>query len=92
MYPCDREVLDKVLNCIQEDDCLRATYIWSANQSVCDQCEPCLYINERGQENCTMCLEAKLRLLSLYENIDDDFGNLLVSSARKLEKFQVTLT
>lgn len=89
MYPCDKQVLEQLLTLIDNGECTLALKTWSEYRHKVDKtCSHCPYKDIPQDDDCCMCLEGKLRTLSLYQHGEDDFERLLLSAARKLDEFQ----
>jgi len=89
MYPCDKQVLEQLLTLINRNECALALKTWSEYRHKVDQtCDHCPYKAMAKDDSCCMCLEGKLRTLSLYQHGEDDFERLLLNAARKLDEFQ----
>jgi len=88
MYPCDKEVLEQLLVLINHDECELALKTWSEYRHKVDKtCDHCPYIATEPADDCCMCLESKLRMLSLYEHGQDVFEETLLNAARKFNAF-----
>lgn len=93
MYPCDKQVLEKLLTLIDHNECKLALKTWSDYRHTVDQgCSHCPYKDIKQKTDCCMCLESKLRTLSLYEHGVDDFDLQLLNAARKLDQFNQKAT
>ena len=87
MFPSNHELLDTIIDCIHNAQFLRAYHLWSSyNQVENNVCETCPYKEMRGFEDCCMCLETKLRTMSLYEDVHDPFGHALAQAIEKLSE------
>lgn len=85
----DRNILEQLLALIEKDQCKLALKTWSDHRhAVADACDHCPYETVAKNVDCSMCLETKLRTLSLYEHGCDDFERSLLSAARKLDQYQ----
>lgn len=88
MYPCDKETLEQLLTLIDRGECKLALKTWSEyRHKVAQTCNHCPYKDIDQNDDCCMCLESKLRTLSLYEHGADTFEELLLNAARKLDEF-----
>lgn len=88
MYPCNKQILEQLLTLIDGGECKLALKTWSEyHQKVSRTCSHCPYKELDLQDDCCMCLESKLRTLSLYEHGANDFENTLLNAARKLDQF-----
>ncbi len=88
MYPCDKKTLDHLLSLIDKNDCKSALKAWSEYRSkVTKTCNDCPYEDHEHHSDCCMCLEGKLRTLSLYEHGADGFEEILLNAARKLDDY-----
>jgi len=88
MYPCDAEILERLLILIDNGECKQALKTWSEYRHKVDQsCNHCPYKDIKQNDDCCMCLEGKLRTLSLYEHGTGEFEKLLLNAARKLDEF-----
>jgi hypothetical protein len=89
MGPYNRKILDKILDFIHNDACELAVQTWvEYRQRASHTCNSCHYPDGKQAHSCAMCLESKLRTLSLYHHSDDHFENQLVHAARKLNQFK----
>lgn len=88
MYPYDHQILEKLLFHIDCGEFEQALHMWSEHRrSIGQSCDACPYDEFKQVKDCGMCLEGKLRTLSLYHHAEDNFGNILQDAARKLEAF-----
>jgi hypothetical protein len=75
---------------IENGDFLAAVEVWTAYRSTLPNgCDVCYFETSFPKQNneCCMCLESKLRTLSLYTRASSNFEHLLINAARKLEAF-----
>lgn len=85
----NRDIIEQLLALIENDQCKLALKTWSDHRhTVTDSCDHCPYEAVEKNVDCSMCLETKLRTLSLYEHDCDDFERSLLSAARKLDQYQ----
>lgn len=88
MYPCNKEIIEQLLVLINHNECELALKTWSEYRHKVDNtCDHCPYMGAVQADNCSMCLESKLRMLSLYEHGQDAFEETLLNAARKLNDF-----
>lgn len=88
MYPCDRKVLEQLLNHIDRGELEIALKTWSEHRrNNSDSCTTCPYETVQQDSDCCMCLEGKLRTLSLYHHEEGGFETSLLNAARKLNAF-----
>lgn len=87
MDPCGEEMLGQLLTHIERGECELALRMWSDYRHQTTLfCDPCPYKEVDEDDDCCMCLEAKLRTLGLY-NHDHDTDMGLLYAARKLDQF-----
>ena len=85
----DRDILERLLTLIENNECELALKTWSEHRRmVANGCKDCAYTHVKQNIDCSMCLEAKLRTLSLYEHGSDKFEQSLMNCARKLDQYQ----
>ncbi len=85
----DRDILERLLTLIEKNECKLALKAWSDyRHQMPDHCEKCAYTTIKKNVDCCMCLESKLRTLSLYEHGCDTFERSLLNAARKLDQYQ----
>lgn len=88
MYLCNKQVLEQLLTLIERGECRLALVTWSEHHhQVAQTCDHCPYKDNDKDDDCCMCLEAKLRTLSLYEHGCDAFEQSLLNAARKLDQY-----
>lgn len=88
MYPCTKDLLHRLLALIKDNECQQALNLWSDyRRDIAQACTDCLYVEINLKDNCCMCLESKLRTLSLYEHGQAPFEQDLLSAVRKLSTF-----
>lgn len=88
MYPCDIQVLEQLLTLIEHGECRLALTTWSEHRhQVSQTCDHCPYKDIDKDDDCCMCLESKLRFLSLYECDCEPFEQSLLNAARKLAQY-----
>ena len=88
MYPCDNKTLERLLTLIERDDYKLALKTWAEHRNKTDKsCSRCPYKASGQAGNCCLCLESKLRTLSLYQHGASAFEKSLVDAARKLGQY-----
>lgn len=88
MYTNDTQILDKLLLLIEQDDCQLALKTWADYKHQTEQsCNQCPYKAMNKDDDCCMCLESKLRTLSLYEHNGDALEQGLQYAARRLDLY-----
>lgn len=88
MYPCTKDVLQRLLTLIEHNECRQAVKTWSNyRHNIAQACADCPYEDIDLKDDCCMCLESKLRTLSLYEHGKAPFEQELLNAVRKLDRF-----
>lgn len=89
MYPRDKDILQRLLTLIDQDQYALALQIWSDHRhKVAQSCSHCSYKKLDINDDCCMCLEGKLRMMSLYHHSDHPNEDILINAARKLDAFR----
>lgn len=87
-YPCDEQVLEKLLTLIEHDECQFALKTWSDyRHQVARTCDHCPHKEIDKDDDCCTCLESKLRTLSLFVHGLDTFEKSLLGAAHKLDQY-----
>lgn len=86
----DQSLLKQILKLIDGNAYAAALETWAEHRrETTNSCINCHYdeLSIEQQHGCCMCLESKLRMLSLYQHSSDTLGQSVVDAARKLKEF-----
>jgi len=89
MPSTDPHTLKRIVALIERGECLLAVETWSNHRRERTKCcDRCPYEGMDLQDCCALCLEAKLRTLSLYIHDHSGFDQILLNAARMLDAFR----
>jgi len=84
----DRDILEKLLTLIENNECKLAIKTWSDHRhQTASACNHCPYKPLEADVDCSVCLERKLRIMSLSEHGSDKFEQSLLNAALKLDQY-----
>jgi hypothetical protein len=90
MTKFDQSILKQILKLIDSNAYAEALETWAEHRrETTESCTHCHYDDQgiEQQHDCCMCLESKLRMLSLYQHSSDTLSQSVIDAARKLKEY-----
>lgn len=92
MYTCNQDVLNEILALIDRGKCRQALSLWVKHRHAdTNACPDCGYTSVQTPDRCCLCLESKLRTMSLYSHTPATREDGLLNAARKMSHHRQTI-